>query len=152
MAQDFAHAAAGQPGAPFREVRPRARGDDPPDCEALDAEGRRIAIEVTELVDEGAVRRAAKALPTAPVQWDATKLQAALGRLLTKKDIRERLKDGPWDEYIVVIYTAESLLDESDARALLSAHRFTPPKSVDRAYLSLDYKPPTGHPLIRLLW
>ena len=49
------------------------------------------------------------------VQWSESKLQAALARLLAKKDIRHRLKDGPWDEYIVVIYSAEMLLDAAEA-------------------------------------
>ena len=39
-------------GVPFfSEIKMRGRGNDPPDLEAIDAEGRRIAIEVTELVD-----------------------------------------------------------------------------------------------------
>ena len=35
----------------FANIQSRGRGNDPPDCEATDSQGRRVAIEVTELVD-----------------------------------------------------------------------------------------------------
>ena len=152
VAQDFVNAAAAEPGAPFSYLKLRRRGEDPPDCEARDVMGRRIAIEITELVDELAVKRAARGVPTPPVRWNAAKLRSALARLITKKDIGTRLKDGPWDEYIVVIYSAEMLLDAAEAQTWLAQHRFDPPTTIHRAYLSLDYMPNTGYPLIRLLW
>src|SRR5690349_21800948 len=37
-------------GSFFDDLKLRGRGNDPPDCEAVDTEGNRIAIEVTELV------------------------------------------------------------------------------------------------------
>jgi hypothetical protein len=40
----------------FREVKLRGRSNDPLDCEALNAKGERIAIEVTELVAADAIR------------------------------------------------------------------------------------------------
>jgi hypothetical protein len=42
----------------FFDLKGRAQHDDPPDCEAVDKDGQRIAIEVTELVDENAIERA----------------------------------------------------------------------------------------------
>lgn len=40
----------------FKNIKRRGRQNDPPDCEALDVDGRRIAIEVTELVDGKAIQ------------------------------------------------------------------------------------------------
>src|SRR5690349_15183171 len=39
----------------FTRLLARGRGNDPPDCEAEDEVGNRIAIEVTELVDAKAI-------------------------------------------------------------------------------------------------
>ncbi len=41
----------------FTRVKSRGRPNDPPDCEALDANGKRIAIEVTELVEGRAIQK-----------------------------------------------------------------------------------------------
>jgi hypothetical protein len=41
----------------YSRLRSRGQGNDPPDCEAIDSEGRTIGIEVTELVDQSAVEK-----------------------------------------------------------------------------------------------
>lgn len=43
---------------PFHSFKLRGQGNDPPDCEATDDDGRRIGIEVTELVDGTAIAAA----------------------------------------------------------------------------------------------
>jgi hypothetical protein len=47
-------AAAGTPLARPADLVARGKGNDPPDCEARGIDGSRIAIEVTELVDQKA--------------------------------------------------------------------------------------------------
>jgi hypothetical protein len=158
IAQDFIAAAANEPGAPFSQLKLRGRGEDPPDCEARDAKGTRVAIELTELMNREAVERAAKlkkasvppsAMPM-PVEWTCPEIIALIQQRLAKKDFRERLKDGPYDEYIVVIYTAEQRLDSGTVRTCVQDHRFTVTSGIDRAYVSLDYEPGVGYPLLRL--
>jgi hypothetical protein len=158
IAQDFVEAATGEPGAPFSQLGLRGRGEDPPDCEARDAQGKRIAIELTELVNRQAVETAAKlkkasapqsAMPT-PVEWPCADLLSVIQQRLDRKDHRERLKDGPYDEYIVVIHTAEQRLDLDSVRACVQDHRFKVTSGIDRAYISLDYYPGLGYPLVRL--
>ena len=40
----------------LHSIIPRGRGNDPPDCEGRDFDQQRIAIEVTEIVSEEAIR------------------------------------------------------------------------------------------------
>jgi hypothetical protein len=161
VAEDFvAAASSSEPGAPFSHLKFRMRGDDPPDCEALDVDGHRVAIEITELVDREAVELVAEqrrsdaiqALALGPAEWSAPKLTGMLQERVQKKDFRERLKGGPYHEYIVVIYTAERQLNSKTVGTWLANHRFVSPLGIDRAYLSLDYEPTVGYPLVRLLW
>jgi hypothetical protein len=162
VAQDFVSAASHEPGGPFSDLKLRPRGEDPPDCEVRDAQGKRLALEVTELLDQDAVAAAAAAklkresvgqasMPT-PVEWTCAELVILVQQRLDKKDFRDRLKGGPYDEYIVVLYTAEQRLDSATVRPCLHEHRFTEPSGIDRAYLSLDYEPGSGYPLVRLQW
>ena len=57
IVEDFLSAAHSEPGAPFTGLRSLARGEDPPDCEFQDSAGNLIGVELTELVDEDAIRR-----------------------------------------------------------------------------------------------
>jgi hypothetical protein len=160
IAQDFIEAAIGEPGAPFSNLRLRRRGEDPPDCEALDASGHRIAIEVTELVDRETVETLAKhrragaigAAHSFSFEWNSATFLTRVHERLARKDQREKLKGGPYDEYILVIYTAEQGLDAAAVRLWVGKHRFAAPRGIDRAFLSLDYEPGAGYPLVRLLW
>ena len=43
---------------PFHSIVPRGQSNDPPDCEAKDSHGKRIGIEVTELVDGNSISAA----------------------------------------------------------------------------------------------
>jgi len=42
----------------YGSLRSRGPGNDPPDCEALNLRGERVAIEVTELVDGNSISAA----------------------------------------------------------------------------------------------
>jgi hypothetical protein len=158
VAEDFVDAAASEPGGPFFSLKVRGRGEDPPDCELTSSDGRRLAVEITELVDRKtveAVNEYIKRNPTAPrpggwVEWDSAKLIAALEERLAAKHFRHKLKGGPFDEYIVLVYTAEPALDGDSTRRLIADHQFTPYPAIDRAYLLLDYMPDINFPLIRL--
>jgi hypothetical protein len=159
VAQDFVEAAHAEPGAPYRELSLRPAGADPPDCEAIDSAGNRVAIEITELVHQKSVERIAMQRKqnrstegVAAFEWNKQGLVSALQQRLEAKDYRNRLKDGPYDSYIVVIYTAEHGLTEAAVRPWLITHRFIAPRSIDRAYFSLDYEPGVGYPLIGLTW
>jgi hypothetical protein len=91
------------------DLKGRAQHDDPTDCEAVDKDGQRIAIEVTELVDETAIkrtqaqRRELKDQDDRPpiseqwVDWDLVKFQKVVQeRLVAKNSHFPHLKGAPY--------------------------------------------------------
>jgi hypothetical protein len=150
VATAFVEAAQAEPGMPFRDVRSRTRGEDPPDCEALDAQGRSIALEVTELVDGDAIAQSRPTSAVVSANWNRDRFLAQLQARLTEKD-RKVLNDGPYNEYIVLVHTDEPLLAAETVEQWLSGHTFAAATQADRAYLLLSYDPRrTGYPYFRL--
>jgi hypothetical protein len=152
VVEDFIGAATNEDGYPFSQLIVRERGEDPPDVEMRDDSGRRIAIEVTELVDQVSIQNAVAGLRTPYFPWTREEFLYKLTGRLASKDIGNRLKGGTYDEFIVLIYTDEYLLVESQVRTWLADHSFPRPSTIQRAYLSLGYSPDIGYPLIRLAW
>lgn len=107
IAQDFVGAAEGEDGYPFSDLRRRSRGEDPPDCEARDCSGRRIALEVTELVDRATLEAVVRDELVQDAKWSREKFVESLAARLARKDFGDRLIGGPYDEFVVIIYTAE---------------------------------------------
>lgn len=142
VAQELSDAlvAAGQPPLATNIV---SRGhDDPPDCEGVSADGERIAIEVTELVDPNAIIAAKEGRRFDWAEWTREKLMKEIQRRLDGKDSKELL-GGPYASYVVIIYTDEPLLNAERVRSLLGETRFRPLTQVSRAFLLLSYDPKT---------
>lgn len=139
----------------FRDPVSRGRPNDPPDCEAIDTSGSRIAIEVTELVDGEAIKAflgsmrekmssgQADSVPDWGVDWDLAKFEAAVGGLLAAKDRRHsELKGGPYPGgYVVVIYTDEAMLPPPVVEAFVKQARFYDIASITRAFIVISYDP-----------
>ena len=137
----------------FSRVIGRGRGEDPPDCEALTLEGKRMAIEVTELVDEDAIRAFRRGQGADWAPWSRNQLFDAVSKLLAKKDSRyPDLKGGPYPGgYMVVIYTDEPLLSRSVLSSYLAGLTFDKLVHVDRAFVLISYDPEVEHcPAIEL--
>jgi hypothetical protein len=136
---------AAESGRPlFQKILARGRPNDPPDVEAIDKEGRRVAIEVTELVDPDAIRAAKNGKPYWP-EWTAESFRSRIRELLQGKARRRPvLKGGPYPGgYVVVIYT-----DEPELRPDVIASLLTEPfeiTAVDRAFILLSYEPRTSN-------
>jgi hypothetical protein len=151
IAATFNEAAVGESGLPFQSLELRGAGKDPPDCEVIDAEGRRVAIEVTELVDGIAVAAAQHGDAWAWADWSCQKFLTMLQERLDSKD-GKLLQDGPYDQFWVIIHTDEPILSPSNVKQWLAGHKFKPPQQLIRAYLLLSYDPQCGqYPLFRLL-
>jgi hypothetical protein len=159
VAQALLENAGNEPGFPFSQLRSRMPNQDPPDCEALDCYGRRVAIEVTELVDPDSIvrartdhsRRSRQVSPDA-LSWNRVLFVQRVGALLRSKDSKS-LKGGPYEEYLVVIHTDEPELSHGVVLEWLSGHEFPAPAQIDRAYLLLSYDPASeSYPVIRLRW
>ncbi len=134
----------------FSQARHRGQGRDPPDCEAVGKTGLRIGIEITELVDPAS---AAAARAGRPYEWKDWKhnLVPALQDRLSGKDSPTGLKDSPYSEYVLLIYSDEPWLEIEEARSSLAHHIFLPTTLITKAYLLFSYSPwEKRYPCVRL--
>ena len=124
----------------FRDVSHRGEGNDPPDCEAVGVQRQRIGIEITELVDS---KSAAAARHGNPYEWKDWKgaLIPELERILTKKDAPSNVKGGPYDQYVLLVFSDEPLLGKHYIETQLLKHAFPATDLVTRAFLLLSYDP-----------
>jgi hypothetical protein len=132
---------------------------DPPDCLAKAADGRAVAIEVTEIVCEEAVRinaqqdRAAisQLRPGVAVmrRWEQQDFIAHIAGRVEDKDTK-KLKGGPYGAYVVVMHTDEPELEREKCEAWLRGHMFGPFRQVCEAYLLFSYMPKVGYQYVRL--
>lgn len=127
----------------FHEIRSRGRGNDPPDCEALDHNGQRIAIEVTELVDPQGIANYQAGRVEDWSEWSRERfLSGVEERLAAKARRTASLKDPPYPGgYAVVIFTDEPQLTALTVRDYLRHHRFPAFEGMSMAFLLLGYDP-----------
>jgi hypothetical protein len=123
------------------EVTSRNVGEDPPDCEATDVKGRRIAIEVTEFVDQKAIEARKLGYRGGPADWPRQKFTEALTAIIARKGSRyAKLKGGPYEGgYVIVVHTDEAMLPEEIVAGVLDGHTFNRPEGVSRVFLVLSY-------------
>lgn len=127
----------------FTSVAIRGRGNDPPDLEARDFSGRRIAFEITELVDGDAIRAYKQGRTYETAEWMRGKFQDCLSDLLVAKSQRfDKLKGAPYPGgYVVVVFTDETGLPRPTVEAFLREYRPPALPHVDQAFLVLSYDP-----------
>lgn len=127
----------------FGSIRMRGRGNDPPDLEAIDLEARRLAFEITELVDGNAIKAYKAGQPYEWAEWTRSKFLAELNALLKAKNSKfQKLKDPPYPGgYVVVVFTDEPDLAHQTVEKYLETLSFAGLEKVDRAFLVLSYSP-----------
>jgi hypothetical protein len=127
----------------FKNVKSRRRPNDPPDCEATDCNGARVAIEVTELVDGEAIRAFKEGRVYDWAEWTREKFTSSLAERIHAKDKRYlSLIDPPYDGgYIVVVHTDEPELTRSTVQEYLEGHSIPRPEHVSLVLLVLSYDP-----------
>lgn len=134
-------------GRPFyyRELRVRGRPNDPPDCEALDFADRRVAVEVTELVREEAIRAFKSGRIYDFAVWNADSFRASLMKAIARKDAKfDDLKDPPYPGgYELVVFTDEPMLSRESVEVYLAGAVFAP-KHLGRVVLLLGYDSKVG--------
>lgn len=132
-------------GVPFYSaLKSRGRPNDPPDCEGLDTNGARVAIEITELVDGTAIRAVKQGGSQFDWRtWTKEDFLRELARRIDAKDHRyPHLKEPPYPGgYVVVIHTDEPLLPRDTVSDYLEGYRLPKPEHVSRALLLLSYDP-----------
>lgn len=137
----------------FSELTIRGRGNDPPDLEARDRQGQRIAIEVTELVDGKAIQAYIDGQKHEVAEWPKEAFLLSLHTLLRAKNDRfPKLKGAPYPGgYVIVVFTDEAFLPRVTVEQHLAGHEFTNLQNVDRAFLLLSYDPSIkGYPYFEL--
>jgi hypothetical protein len=127
-----------------------ARADDPPDCEAL-VNGVHCGIEATELVHQKALKRSVSGDQELHFVWDKQSLCTELQARIARKDRgAANAKGGPYQRYILVMYTDELFLDRLSVERFLSDASFRATFITD-AFLGLSYDPSIGNcPIFRL--
>jgi hypothetical protein len=120
--------------------------NDPPDTLLVLANGRRIGIEVTELVDEKAIRKANRkkraGLPFDYdcANWNSNRATQSLLSQIAAKDVKLASASEAYDELLLVIVTDETMMDESTAALAVSGVSIST-RFFDRAFLVLSYHP-----------
>ena len=122
---------------------------DPPDLSCQNAQGDLIAIEVTEIVCEEAVRLNQQGQDVYR-NWQPGELQATIAERLDRKD-KIALQGGPYHSLYVCLFTDELMLTYQSAREELSNVVFGPFNQITDAFLLFSYQPVTKtYPVLRL--
>jgi hypothetical protein len=127
----------------YFDVIVRGRGKDPPDCEAIDESGLRVAIEITELVDEAAIHAYKAGRLYDWAAWTREDFVSAVNCLIHTKDGKcTELKDAPYEGgYHLVIFTDEPMLPRTRVEEIVTSQAFDRPKHIARVLLLLSYDP-----------
>jgi hypothetical protein len=120
--------------------------NDPPDALLILANGCRIGIEVTELVDEKAIRKAHRKKRTGLpfdydcANWNSNRATQSLLSQIAAKDAKLASASKAYDELLLVIVTDETMIDEFTAAQAVSGVSIST-RFLDRAFLVLSYHP-----------
>jgi len=143
VVQSLQEALAHAGTAPFTDIASRGRGEDPPDCEARNTSGQRIAIEVTELVNGKAIAAFKKGDRYNWASWTGKEFLTALTDLIQNKDKRfPKLKGAPYPGgYVVVVHCDETELSAAQVAAFMEGVAGIACSYITQAYLLLSYDP-----------
>jgi hypothetical protein len=117
----------------------RSVNADWPDCEVDDVVGNTVAAEVTELVDEEAVRRAQRDEIDFSY-WRDDEIREQIGSILTRKD-RKSSHGGLYSKVVLVIHTDE--FTHSHLFPIIRETKFTRLKNIQEAFIIVSYDPKT---------
>jgi len=136
-------------GCPFSNVA--IAEHDPPDCTATDGNGNTVGIEVSEMVDEEAVRRNQQGEQVIRL-WGADSVIDHLQRILDNKDSKA-YQGGPYARLILVVHSDEPEMMPGCYATAIKQHKFNWTAQIDAAYLLFSYDPSPNrpdYPFIRL--
>ena len=124
----------------FHSVQSRRQGSDPPDCEAIGRSGQRVGIEVTELVDGGAIKGAITGTSTPHRSVTPSTAIGIISGILRRKD-RGNVRGGPYDLYILVICCDDPCFLDHEVLAGIREAAFERTRLIDLAYFLTSYDP-----------
>jgi hypothetical protein len=127
--------------------------NDPPDFVATDIEGCKIAIELTELVSEKAIRanlRAKEPKNSVWQDWTQEDVVAAVEKRLQDKDSKKYL-GGPYNEIHVVLHVDEPLVPRQEYVPFLGTVTLAARRQISSAFVLFSFDPATdSYPLVTL--
>lgn len=136
-------------GLPVEKLTSRGN-EDPPDCEAI-LYGRRVGIELTELVDQEAIEKFKKTKFAYDwAEWTRDEFIGRLRQCIERKDSVASVKGGPYDDYYLIIYSDEWTVASQNIEEELRGMSF-PTRLITHALLLLSYDPRTkSYPVFQL--
>jgi len=112
---------------------------DPPDCVLRAADGSVVAMEVTELACEEAVRRNQKG-DRVYRDWQPNEVVEEVAARLREKDTKT-FRGGPYSKISAIIHTDEPVIGYDSYREILSSTSFGSFVQISEAYLLFSYDP-----------
>jgi len=123
-------------------LNPISSLNDPPDCVVLDQEGRKVAVEVTELVSSEAIKKnqGKKLEDRIYRDWRPNEVVTKINDIIQNKD-GKTFKGGPYAKKILLIFTDEDTLlsRRFEYARLLQEQSFGPVKQIDEVYFLFSY-------------
>lgn len=119
---------------------------DPPDCLA-EVNGRKVQIELVELIDRNAIEIAKQTGKTAhndakqfsKTQWNSDRFIEEVNKVMDRKEEKYKATGKKFE--ILLMYTAEPWLSPNDAKHWISQQAFEARTSFESAFLLMDYDP-----------
>jgi hypothetical protein len=143
-------------GLQVAEARLTPTGEDPPDATAVLASGERVAIELTEFVDEDAVRlqaqrKARDSGDTVWRFWTHEQFWEHLKARVARKDPGKSGPDRKRPEYWLVVHTDEPGLTLDMVRGYLEAPTPIVVRGLARCFILMSYDPRVGgYPVLQI--
>ncbi|MBE0658608.1 MAG: hypothetical protein IH602_13030 [Bryobacteraceae bacterium] len=123
----------------YHSPKPRGKGEDPPDCEALSSDDEPIGFEVTELVEEASLKADHRGEPHLSPPCSTSALIDRIQGRIDKKDKPSEVKGGPYKQYVLVIHSDEPRVLDHELAKHLRAHTFGPTRLIDRVFFLMSY-------------
>lgn len=124
----------------YHSIQWRQLGTDPPDCEATGINGERVGIEVTELVDPGAIRAAINGNGSPHDSVAPLTVVRTISEIIRKKD-HANVRGETYDVYILVIYSDDPCFLDYESLAAIREAKFERTSLINRAYFLASYDP-----------
>lgn len=136
----------------YHSIQSRGPGNDPPDCEAIGNSGESVGVEVTELVDESALKGASRGTVTPHESIAPLDVVEKISEIIQKKD-RADVRGEQYDLYILVIYCDDPCFLTHDVLVSIREARFERTCLIDRVYFLESYNPwQKCRPYVELAW
>ncbi len=139
--QDFVDANASE--LQLTNVQRPEKSHESPDFLSNDPQGKRIGIEVTEIVSEKAIRinqEVDDKWKSVYCDWPESAVVKEIRTILCKKD-KKKYVGGPFEKLIVVIYTDEPTIQFEKYGSVLPSGKFGPLNQITDAYFLFSYDP-----------